>query len=116
LCWGNPQSSTILTLTQLAGPRKVDIDRGSESYVQLACSTTDVYKTEVDVRAQGGTVLRAAGPVPGIGTVVAKIADPDGWVIAFVDNADFLKELCAVGSAPEDVCNPSSNATALLKT
>eukprot|EP00887_Chlorella_sp_A99_P003381 scaffold7.g3381.t1 len=56
----------------------------------------DVYKTEAQIKAAGGTVTRPAGPVPGIGTKIVAATDPDGWKIVFVDNEDFLKELPSV--------------------
>lgn len=53
----------------------------------------DVYKTGEQVIAAGGTVVRQAGPIPGLGTKILAITDPDGWKIVFVDEADFLAEL-----------------------
>lgn len=78
VCWGDPKASPVITLTQLARAAEPAVDRGDESYVQLACATSDAARTEADVRAHGGAILRSAAPVPGIGTVVAKVADPDG--------------------------------------
>lgn len=48
-------------------------------------ATQDVYKTQEQIRAAGGTVTREAGPVPGIGTKIVACTDPDGWKIVFVD-------------------------------
>jgi len=59
----------------------------------VAISTTDVYKTAEDVRAKGGTIVREPGPVPGIGTKICSVTDPDGWKVVFVDRDDFLAEL-----------------------
>lgn len=84
--------NTRLELTELLG-RTDPIDTGSEAYVQIAASTKDVYKTAEQIREAGGKITREAAPVPGIGTRVMKAADPDGWVMAFVDYDDFLKEL-----------------------
>lgn len=64
-----------------------------DGYTQVAISTRDVYKTAEQIKAYGGTIVREAGPVPGIGTKVCACVDPDGWRIAFVDEEDFLKEL-----------------------
>ena len=46
VCWGDEQSNTLISLTQvLSGPMAgKPVDRGSASYVQVACSTRDVYK------------------------------------------------------------------------
>ncbi len=53
----------------------------------------DVYKTGEQVIAAGGAVVRQAGPIPGLGTKILAITDPDGYKIVFVDEADFLAEL-----------------------
>lgn len=96
VCWGDKLSNTVLALTEVrTGPLvRKPIDLGSSAYVQLACSTDDVFKTADALRAVGAKITREPGPVPGIGTKVMKVEDLDGWVYAFVDNADFLLELC----------------------
>ena len=37
------------------------------------------------MRAKGGTVTREAGPVKGGTTVIAFVADPDGYKIEFIE-------------------------------
>ena len=37
------------------------------------------------VRAKGGTVTRDAGPVKGGSTVIAFVADPDGYKIELIE-------------------------------
>lgn len=59
----------------------------------LSSSPQDVYKTQEQVKAAGGTVTREAGPVAGIGTKILAVTDPDSWKVVFVDNEDFLNEL-----------------------
>lgn len=56
-------------------------------------SPQDVYKTAEQIRAAGGTVVREPGAVPGIGTKITAVTDPDGYKLVFVDEEDFLKEL-----------------------
>lgn len=90
LGYGPEESNTVFELTYNYG--KDSYSKG-DAYAQVAISTNDVYKTGDQVKAAGGNVLRDPGPVPGIGTKILAITDPDGYKIVFVDNEDFLKEL-----------------------
>ena len=45
----------------------------------------DVAKACDAVRTKGGTVTREAGPVKGGTTVIAFVADPDGYKIEFIE-------------------------------
>lgn len=53
----------------------------------------DVYKTGDQIKAAGVSLLKEPGPLPGLGTKILSLTDPDGYKIVFVDTADFLKEL-----------------------
>lgn len=109
ICWGPVASSTMLALTQPTNPPATPVDRGSDAYIQVAVASSDIYRTAEDVRSGGGRITREPSPVPGIGTKVAKVADPDGWVIALVDTADFNGELCKAGSGSEALCSPEAS-------
>ena len=73
--------------------------------VQVACSTDDVFRSAEAMRAAGAAITREPAPVPGIGTKVMKVADPDGWTLAFVDSGDFEQELCKAGTLSGPRCN-----------
>lgn len=90
LAYGDEEDNCVFELTYNFGDHTYT---KGEAYAQVAISTTDVYKTAESVRAAGGTIVREPGPVPGIGTKIVSITDPDGWKVVFVDNEDFLKEL-----------------------
>lgn len=108
VCWGGQAANTQLALTQPRLPPAAPVERGRDSYIQVAVSSNDIYRTTEVVRAGGGKVVREPSPVPGIGTKVAKVADPDGWVLALVDTADFNGELCKAGSGSEAICPPAA--------
>jgi lactoylglutathione lyase len=96
LAYGEEADSTVFELTYNWG-RAEAYDRG-EGYAQVAISTNDVYKTAEQVRAAGGTVVRDPGPIPGLGTKITAVTDPDGWKVVFVDAEDFKKELELAGT------------------
>ena len=68
-------------------------------------SPAGACRTAEQVRAAGYTVSREPAPVPGIGTRVTKVQDPDGWTLAFVDNGDFLQELCKADLLQGPACD-----------
>ena len=85
-------------IDQLRGPgeRRLTIDgpqRGIDrvprcpgaEYFLGSLEFPDVAKTCEAVRAKGGTVTREAGPVKGGTTVIAFVADPDGYKIEFIE-------------------------------
>eukprot|EP00898_Chlorokybus_atmophyticus_P003099 jgi/Chlat1/3790/Chrsp259S03922 len=91
LGYGPEKENTVLELTYNYGV--TEYTKGT-AYAQIALSTQDVYKTAEAVKASGmGKVIREAGPLPGLGTKITAVVDPDGWKTVFVDNEDFLKEL-----------------------
>jgi lactoylglutathione lyase len=47
--------------------------------IAQAISTQDVYKTADAVKVAGGKVVREAGPLPGLGTKITSVLDPDGY-------------------------------------
>ena len=90
LGYDDEDKTTVFELTYNWGV--TEYDKGN-AYAQVAISTKDVYKTADAVKAAGGNVSREPGPVPGIGTKITAVLDPDGYKIVFVDEEDFLNEL-----------------------
>lgn len=88
--YGPEDQNAVLELTYKYGVAKYD--KGN-AYGQIAIGTDDVYKTAEVVKLSGGQVVREPGPLPGIGTKITSVLDPDGWKTVFVDNIDFAKEL-----------------------
>ena len=50
----------------------------------IAIEVDDAYRTCELVKARGGSVIREAGPMKHGSTVIAFVADPDGYKIEFI--------------------------------
>lgn len=87
---GVEEDETVFELTYNYGVESYEHGNG---YAQAAVGTDDVAKSIEAARAAGAEILKEATELPGIGTKIGAIRDPDGYKIVFVDNADFLKEL-----------------------
>jgi len=74
--------TAVLELTYNYGVDKYDLGAG---FGHVAIEIPDVRKACDAVRAKGGTVTREAGPVKGGKTVIAFVADPDGYKIEFIE-------------------------------
>jgi lactoylglutathione lyase len=80
--YGGEDRNSVLELTYNYGVDKYDLGAG---FGHIAIEIPDVKKACEDVRAKGGTVTREAGPVKGGTTVIAFVADPDGYKIEFIE-------------------------------
>ena len=74
--------SAVLELTYNYGVDKYDLGAG---FGHIAIEIPDAKKACDAVRSKGGTVTREAGPVKGGTTVIAFVADPDGYKIEFIE-------------------------------
>lgn len=74
--------TAVIELTYNYGVDKYDL---GSAYGHIAIEMPDVKKACDAVRAQGGAVTRKAGPVKGGSTVIAFVADPDGYKIEFIE-------------------------------
>jgi lactoylglutathione lyase len=74
--------TAVIELTYNYGTDKYDLGAG---FGHIAIEIPDVAKACEAVRAKGGTVTREAGPVKGGTTVIAFVADPDGYKIEFIE-------------------------------
>lgn len=90
LGYAEDTESVLIELTYNWDPKEYSKGNG---YAQIAISTTDVYKTQEQIKAAGGKITKEAGPLPGLGTKILATTDPDGWKYVFVDYADLLDEL-----------------------
>lgn len=81
--YGDESRGAVLELTYNYGVDKYDLGSG---FGHVAIEVDDVKAACEAVRAKGGTVTREAGPVKGGTTVIAFVADPDGYKIELIEN------------------------------
>ena len=58
------------------------------AYGHIAIGVPDAYAACEKIRTSGGNVTREAGPVKGGTTVIAFVADPDGYKVELIQRAD----------------------------
>ena len=74
--------TSVLELTYNYNVDKYDM---GGAFGHLAIEVKDAAQACDSVRKAGGTVTREAGPVKGGTTVIAFVADPDGYKIEFIE-------------------------------
>lgn len=87
--FGTAEDSTVVSLVYNWGDHTYT---NGDGYGQIAVSCPDVYDAAKQFEDAGIAVTRAPGPVPGIGTKICAVTDPDGWKTVMVDADDFEKE------------------------
>ncbi len=71
----------VLELTYNWGTTQYSL---GDAYGHIALEVEDAYQACDEVRAGGGKVVRAAGPMKHGSTVIAFVEDPDGYKIEFI--------------------------------
>ena len=71
----------VIELTHNWDTKTYDLGTG---YGHIALEVDDAYAACEKIKAQGGTVVREAGPMKHGTTVIAFVTDPDGYKIEFV--------------------------------
>lgn len=79
--YGPEETNTVLELTHNWDTTSYDIGSG---YGHIALGVPDAYKACADIKAQGGHVVREAGPMKHGTTVIAFVEDPDGYKIELI--------------------------------
>ena len=77
----NPEHAEI----ELTHNHGVDAYEMGTAYGHIAIGVPDIRAACERVRAQGGQVTREPGPVKGGNTVIAFVADPDGYKIELIE-------------------------------
>jgi lactoylglutathione lyase len=81
---GNP-GQTEIELTYNWGTDHYDM---GSAFGHIAIGVPDAYAACDKIKAAGGQITRAAGPVKGGTTVIAFVTDPDGYKIELIQRAD----------------------------
>ena len=79
--YGDETENTVIELTF-----NWDIDHydPGTGYGHIAIEVDDVYQATEAIKARGGKILRAAGPMNAGTTIIAFIEDPDGYPIELI--------------------------------
>lgn len=80
--YGKNPDHAELELTYNYGVDKYEL---GTAYGHIAIAVDNIYKTCVDVKAQGGLVTREPGPVKGGTSVIAFVQDPDMYKIELIE-------------------------------
>lgn len=81
LGYGDESDTTVIELTYNWGVESYDLGNG---YGHIAIEVEDVYAATDKIRAQGGKILREAGPMNAGTTIIAFVEDPDGYPIELI--------------------------------
>ncbi|MEP9317763.1 lactoylglutathione lyase [Pseudomonas sp. LABIM340] len=82
--YGNEEDSSVIELTHNWGVDSYEIGTG---YGHIAIEVQDAAKACDDIRNNGGVVTREAGPMKHGTTVIAFVADPDGYKIELIQKS-----------------------------
>jgi len=78
LGYGDEKENTALELTYNWDTDHYDMGNG---FGHLAIEVNDVYVAAEKIRQQGGKIIREPGPMNAGSTILAFVADPDGYEI-----------------------------------
>lgn len=79
--FGDESETAVLELTYNWGEHQYDLGDG---YGHIAIEVDDVYAAAERIRAKGGKILREPGPMNAGDTIIAFVADPDGYPIELI--------------------------------
>ena len=79
--YGDEREHSVVELTYNWGVASYELGTG---FGHHAIEVDDVYAACAEIKCLGGTVVREAGPMNGGHTVIAFVADPDGYKIELI--------------------------------
>lgn len=79
--YGDERENTVIELTYNWGVDRYELGKG---YGHIAIEVDDVYAACAAAKRVGATVVREAGPMNAGTTIIAFIADPDGYYIELI--------------------------------
>jgi len=79
--YGDEAANSVIELTYNWGVDQYDIGTG---FGHIALEVDDVYRAAEEIKQRGGRILREAGPMNAGTTLIAFVADPDGYPIELI--------------------------------
>lgn len=79
--YGVEKENTVIELTYNWGVDHYDLGKG---FGHIAIEVDDAYAACAEIKRRGGTVVREAGPMNAGTTIIAFVADPDGYYIELI--------------------------------
>ena len=79
--YGDESTHPAIELTYNWDVENYDLGSG---FGHIAVEVDDVYQATEEIRKRGCTIIREAGPMKAGNTVIAFIADPDGYKIELI--------------------------------
>lgn len=79
--YGEESETAVLELTYNWGDHQYDLGDG---YGHIAIEVDNVYEAAERIREKGGKILREPGPMNAGSTIIAFVADPDGYAIELI--------------------------------
>lgn len=79
--YGDEASHSVIELTYNWGVDSYELGTG---FGHLALEVDDVYRAAEEIRGRGGRILREPGPMNAGTTLIAFVADPDGYPIELI--------------------------------
>ena len=82
--YGDEREHAVLELTYNYGVDRYEL---GDAFGHIAIAVSDAAAACDRIRAAGGQVTRDVGPVKGGSTIIAFVADPDGYKIELIQSA-----------------------------
>lgn len=79
--YGDEQEHSVIELTYNWGVDHYELGTG---FGHIALEVDDVYLAADEIKKRGGKILREAGPMNAGTTIIAFVADPDGYPIELI--------------------------------
>ena len=79
--YGDEAANSVIELTYNWGVDRYELGTG---FGHIALEVDDVYAAAEEIRQRGGRILREAGPMNAGTTLIAFVADPDGYPIELI--------------------------------
>ena len=79
--YGDEAANSVIELTYNWGVEQYELGSG---FGHIALEVDDVYQATAAIKQRGGKILREAGPMNAGTTIIAFVADPDGYQIELI--------------------------------